>query len=233
MKYLLLFLLSSCQLIKGSEEFTQIGQTYRKDLTFSIDDVNYEGIAIVGEKQSYKFSIMPDKPFDLFTASTCHREITADQVTISKKKRWFNASSKTAIEFEYTPRLGVETEGYCGLELGIYDKDNGQEYWGFVDFVTNMPWTIDAKLYCNGEVVESLNSAVCQARQSLEQRIEFDGEMKAETNCLVLDTYEGKVFTWNQPPIECLTLFFDKEGNHFRLTTFGYDRIKIKDYGFD
>lgn len=235
MRYLLIaLLLQSCTMLDGALlTETKIGEYYKRDLKFTVDGEEHEGFAILDARRSYSFSIVPDKPFDLFTASTCHREIAADKVDIKRKRRWFGASSKTAIRFSYVPREGVETDGYCGLEMGIYDKDNGQEYWAFIDFVHDMPWDMRAKLYCNGEFLDGLNSAICQARVGLEQRIEFDESVEAVSDCLVLDQYEGRVFRWNQPPRECLTLFFNSEGEHFRMTTFGYSRIKIKDYGFD
>lgn len=228
-----LLVLNACASLDGGPiGSTALGEYYKRDLKFTVNGEEYEGLAVLNARDTYSFSIRPEKPFDLFTATTCHREIDANQVTIERKKRWFGASSKKAIRFNYTPRIGVETETYCGLEMGIYDKDNGQEYWAFIDFVHDMPWNLGATIYCNGDVLTPSNSGICQSRIGLEQKIVFNREVEAVTDCLVLDQYKGRVFRWNTPPTECLTLFFDGE-EYFRMTTFGYSRIKIKDYGFE
>lgn len=235
MKYLLLLLA-----ITGCSTFElpmlQQGGTgnvyYKKDLKFTVNGESFEGLAVLNTGTSYAFSIAPEKPFDLFTAATCHREIDADQVTIEKKSRWFGASNKQVVRFEYTPRLGLETGTYCGLEIGVYDKDNGQEYWGFIDFNNDIGRGLDALVYCNGEKLAASNSAICQSRAGLIQKVSFNEPVEVLSDCSDFETEDSLGFKFQMPYESCVSLFHNENGM-FRLTTFGYNRIKIKDYGSD
>lgn len=230
------FLLSSCASIApttGQNHIGSTGEYYKKDLGFTVNGETHKGVAVLEAFNTYSFSITPDKPFDLFTAQTCHREIHADQVTFTRKSRWFSASDKTSIRFSYTPRSLVETDSFCPIEIGIYDKDNGQEYWAFIDFVKDLRSGLGATLYCNGDILTPSNSAICQARRGLRQRIKFKSPVTFLSECLDVETEDSMTFTWYQPYQSCVSLFANSEGEKFRLVTFGYNRIKIKDYNND
>lgn len=204
-------------------------------MEFTVNGKTHTGIAVLEEVPQYQFSITPDIEFDLFTAATCHREIDASKIDLEKKKRWFGASSSKSVRFSYFPRESLEYNlgnRYCPMSFGIYEKKEGQEYWAFIDFKTDGE-NLDATMYCNGERESVKGVAICQARVSLIQHISFNEDTKFYSDCLDVDK-EGFGYTFTLPFKECVSLFAGKDsGELFRLTTLGYNRIKLRNFGND
>ena len=205
---------------------------YKKDLNFTVKGIEHVGVAVIDESDQYQFSITPDKEFDLFTAATCHREIDANKVDISRKKRLFGPSTKQSIRFSYFPHDSLEKDlesSYCPISFGVFDKAEGQEYWGFVDF--RRLESLEAVTFCNGEKRLEKGVAICQARVGLLQKVEFDVETKLYSDCLDVKKV-GTGYTFYMPFKECVSLFAS-DSEVFRFTTFGYNRIKLKDFSND
>lgn len=208
---------------------------YKKDLVFVVNKAVYEGTAIVPNAKHYDIAINSDIDFDLFTASSCHREISAKAIHIETKRKWFGIISKRYISFRYQPNESLEfgqSNRFCPLTLGLYNKDTGQEYWGFIDFKTIYE-RLPANLYCNGNTERVKGVGICQARAGLKQLIEFGEDVEFISECLDVEQV-GKGYRFYMPLGHCVSLIVGKDSkNYFRFTTFGYNRIKAKEFQLD
>ena len=217
----------------GGSGFTEV--YFKKDISMKINGQSFEGTAVVPYTGEYIIKIDTDFNFDLFTAASCHREIDAKNIHIDKKRKWFGTIDKKGVNFVYTPKDSLEgslDSKYCPLILGIYHKDTGQEYWGFIDFKTNDE-SLPATLYCNGEVQKPIGVGICQSRVGLIQMVTFNEETEVFTDCGKFKQ-SGFGYHFATPFKECISLFVGKESNKImRLTTFGYNRIKMEDYTVD
>lgn len=225
--------LSSIGNIFGGSGYTE--RYYKKDIKMVINKKYYEGVAVVPYSGTYRIDINTDVDFDLFTAASCHREIDAKKIHIDRKRKWFGIIDKKYISFDYEPERALEgsfQNKYCPLTLGLYHKDTGQEYWGFIDFRTSAE-NMTATMYCNGERKRLVGVGICQSRVSLIQMIVFDEETEVFTDCGNFKP-KGYGYHYATPFEECVSLFVGKDSNQmFRLTTFGYNRIKMEDFTID
>lgn len=208
---------------------------YKKDLKFVVNKSQFEGTAIVPNAKYYDIAINSDIDFDLFTATSCHREISAKAIHIERKRKWFGVISRRYISFRYQPNETIEfgkANRFCPLSLGLYNKDTGQEYWGFIDFKTIYE-RLPARIYCNGGYSRANGVGICQSREGLKQVIQFDEEVEFISECLDVEKF-GNSYRFYMPLGECVSLIVGEDSkNFFRFTTFGYNRIKASEFELD
>jgi len=213
---LLLLLLSSC----ASPPAEVLDETlfYKRDLLVEIDEVDYEGTAILKKAKSYNMIIKPRSKTALLLIATCHREesFTTSSSGFFKKTNSF--------EYTYTPQPGKE-DGPCVFRITALDKKRSQHSWFFADFKSNTE-TLPATVYCNGKKQKG-TVTVCQSRVGLIQGIEFQEPVShyPYKGCPMDNPSEYKINL-----DECVYLFKGKEsGRIHRHNSLGYEKIIIRE----
>lgn len=191
---------------------------YKRDMRVQMDGMTGEGVLVVPSALKHTFKVTGKAPMDLYTFTTCHREIAIEGMN-------------KEVSGYFTPAVGLEDTGACPVEFGGYDK-KGKHSWAFVDFETpeaNLP----AIVKCNGEKYESKGVTICQSRAGLFQRIEFPVEVvtAGSADCGKLIPKEGgKVLEFALPKGRCVFAIGEKGGGRIhRLTTLGYESILLRD----
>lgn len=174
---------------------------------------------------------------DLFTITTCHRSWSKEaawNITQIVKGGWWESDRKIVKkrEVKFTLNLDKELEmdGDCPLELAGYSKE-GVHSWAFIDF-EHPRYALTADIRCNGQPqIAAPGVAICQAREGLVQKIEFDVEviLSPDGQCSV-GAEKGSVFEFPMPSGDCVFLFRETKSPHreFKLTTLGYQSILIR-----
>jgi hypothetical protein len=212
-RLMLLAFLSSCT----QQPLLEPEITYKKTLQFSVNGNSAKGIYSAPKKNAYHIEIVtPQKP-NLVKVTSCHQE------------KIFIRPGKT-IEFDYVPNPDIEAGDLpCQVEISALD-DEGKNQWGLIDF--QLPSEdLKSKVYCNGEIFDTVGSSVCQSRYGLIQSIEFENEVTSYSpqECNKIDSERGKKFYLTITEGSCFYLFSDKKGGLFRLVTFGYNEALLDD----
>ena len=204
----------------------------------SVNDISFEGMGVVQSADKYEFHIEARGDLDMFILSSCNRDWTKEKAWNVKKKvksglfGWGRKlkNQTREIKFEYEPIEEIERT-YCPIWFGGYEKEKGRHSWAFVDFRT-ADLILPARLECNGEVENIKGVGVCQSRKGKTQVIEFEDEMvvSPETRCDIGDN-RGTRFEFTLKSDFCVYRFKRLRSPHleFRLTTFGYDKILIRE----
>lgn len=219
MKYFLLFLtllLSNC----ASTVVEELDETlvYKRDLLVEINEVEYEGVAVLNKAKSYSMIIKPRSKTALLLITTCHRE----ESFTTKSSGFFKKTN--SFEYTYTPQPGKE-DGPCTFRITALDKKRAQHSWFFADFKSKQE-TLSATVYCNGKK-EKGTVTVCQSRAGLLQGIEFPEPVIyfPSQNCPM--DYPG---SYKINLGECTYAFKGKtSGRIHRHNTLGYEKIIIRE----
>lgn len=191
---------------------------YKRDMGLQVNGKVVRGAMVVPENVGYNFKVTSPGDMDLFTLTTCHREIAHEKV-----------GKKT--NFRIGRMAGIENKGSCPVRLAGYDKDRGKHSWGFVDFRSHNE-TLWAFLKCNGSVRSAQGVSVCQSRAGLIQEIRFPVPVDYVENkqCPDMKSEDGKTFQYKMPKGLCVYAFKEKgpKGRNHRHTTLGYERILIR-----
>ena len=214
MKYLILLsLLISC----AHNPILEPEVTYRKTLRFVVNGEQAKGTYSAKKKPLYHMEIsVPQKP-NIVKLTSCHQE----RIFIKPGKE---------IEFDYIPNPDIEAGDLpCIVEISALEE-SGKNQWGMIDF--QLPSEkLASKINCNGEVFNSIGSAICQSRVGLVQSIEFDRTVTSHTpqDCNIIDPIKGNKFYFSVTEGNCFYLFSDGAGGFYRLVTFGYNEALIDD----
>lgn len=233
--FILLFFFTSffgCSTSKVKQELNP-EFIYKKDMIIDIDGIEAEGVAVIPKKETHKFHITARGDLDLFTFTTCHREEIAEKAwnVNERRGRWIfrrTIEKKREVKLDYTPGE-IERSGGCPVFVGGYEVKGGRHSWGMVDFETDEAKLV-AKINCNGLEYDSNGVSICQSREGLIQKISFQDVvyLLPEENCSIGKT-EGKEFEFKIKKGECVYAFMDSKKQIHRLTTFGYEKILIRE----
>jgi len=214
---------------------------YRRDMIVKVNGKSFEGMGVVDSAKKYSFHIEARGELDLFIFSSCNRDWTKERAWNIKTKvksglfGWGRklVDKKREIQFPYTPIREVEAN-YCPVWLSGAEIKRERHSWGFVDF--RPAWMVlPARLECNGEVLNPRGVAVCQSREGLTQILKFKDEMLVEGDkekCQ-MPSDRGSKFEFQIPYGDCVFRFLrvKKPHHEFRLTTYGYRKILIRQIG--
>lgn len=192
---------------------------YKRDMEISVNGHKITGAGVVPRSGQYEIKGVAKGTLDLFTLTTCHREITREGLDEEFSEKLY-------------PVRGLEDAGGCSLQLGGYERKRGRHSWGFVDF-EDAQATLPATLKCNGDVRRNNGVSVCQSRAGLIESIEFDAPVRVrpDPECPIPDSANKKTFVFPLPPKACVFAFreIDPPNRVHRLTTLGYDGILIRE----
>ena len=233
----ILFLVS-CSIIGPSQNpGLKTHLEYRKDMLITVNGKSFEGIGVVESADIYNFHIESRGQLDMFLFASCNREWMKERAWNVKKKvktRLFNWGRKLKervkeVQFEYRP-IGEIEKTYCPVYMSGAEKKKEGHSWGFVDFRTP-DLVLPAVIQCNGEISNIVGAGVCQSRKGKTQVIQFNDEMvvSPDASC-ALEGNRGTRFEFLLSRGLCVYRFTRIKRPHlvFRLTTFGYDKIPIR-----
>ncbi len=238
MKYLIILFLVSCSGLQiPVQQDLQKNTNYRRDMIVTVNNNSFEGMGVVKSSNLYKFHVETRGDLDMFILSSCNRDWTKEKAWNVKKKvksglfGWGRKiKDKTReVKFDYRPITDIE-KTYCPIWLGGYEKVKGRHSWAFIDFRTP-DMSLPARLECNGEATAEKGVGVCQSRTGKTQVIKFSDEMVVSPDARCdLGNNRGIRFEFELKSDFCVYRFKRIRRPHleFRLTTFGYDKILIR-----
>lgn len=190
----------------------------KKDLSFNVNGSNFNGtgVVIIGSDDVVNINTNNlEHPFTHSRVFTCHRRI----ITEGKQRKFI---------FSFKPASGIENEGLCFAEIGLFNENKIQYYLGsFVIINANeLPHSMLAEVFCDGRLQVSANTTYCQAFNGLEQKIKFQKDVilkSYEDRCTPSITGSKKEYTFRPPIGMCLFKFFSEDGKFHRLITYGYE----------
>ena len=189
---------------------------YRFDMVIKCGDRSGDGILVLPKKKKYTLRIKAWGKTDLFTLTSCHREVTLNP-----------KSQKISLNFFPTLESNLIA---CPVLLGGYEKIKGRHSWGFIDF-EDSKHTMPANLKCNGKTDLHNGVSVCQSREELFQEISFPQKVRYATSkkCEWQVKKEGFVYRYKVKKGLCVYSFkaigLDKWHRH---TTHGYDAVLVR-----
>lgn len=226
MKYLIAFLLVGC--VSTQSNFSDEAYKtsfYKKDMKISVNGFKSTGTLVLPKASIYNFEFESYGDLDLFTFTTCHREISKEE---AGERGIFGNKKKTKV-----PYLPASIEySACPIDVGGYDADKGRHSWGFIA-IENDAHKLPANVQCNGEQYNSRGTTVCQARTGLVQSLEFERDVvfTFDKTCEpVKHTYKNNVFQFNMVKGNCVIYFkeVDAPNRIHELMLFGYEKILIR-----
>lgn len=216
---LVLFLATGCGSVPLKLNPTVL---YKRDMSISFGGQSYVGTAVLPESQNYQITFETKGKLDLLTITTCHRELTAENLS-------GGLFGKNRYTFNYSPIPGIEDE-YCPIDIGGYEALKGRHSWGFIDLKTR-DVSVSAVLRCNGEIQNTNGVSLCQSKQGLIQKIEFQEEMAAGNSgfCPKMKSEDLKHYEFEVGEGVCVYKFKSRNGEYHRLTSIGYQDIVLKE----
>jgi hypothetical protein len=206
---------------------------YKRDMSIKFNKQKYEGIAVLPfmEKPSYDIEFETKGKLDLFTFTTCHREITQEHAST----RGIFANKKQ-FSLIYSPDIEIEALFSCPIQIAGYDL-KGKHSFAFMDMETKDA-TLPAHIKCNGDSYDSKGVTICQSKDGLEQSVYFDvkiewmPEKSIRKECQEIEyniINEQRIF-YKTPNRECVYYIHEKDGNRtHRLNTIGYEELLIRE----
>jgi hypothetical protein len=202
---LLALLLSSCGTLQAAspQAFTN-----KADMPFSIDNLQFKGVASVARKSSHVLKFTLPKSVERIVLTTCHgtEEILAPA---------------NPFTYNYIPVHLIEDVDSCIVKVESASKEAPMTL-AVIDFYgeeTKLP----AWLTCNRISLRTGGASICQVAAGLIQRITFDEEVAAQEGegCNLIACTGGNCL-WKQSPKYCVYVFKGiKSGNYHRMTTRG------------
>jgi len=226
MKFLIFIFIISCATVH-QELDPEI--YYKRDMQIKIDGEKYEGVAVIPNTKENEIEFKSAGKLDLFTFSTCHREITQEEAhTFLNKKK---------VKLKYAPSSPDEFSGSCPIQVAGYDI-KGKHSFAFMDIKTKDA-TLPATIYCNGKILKNVGVSICQTKYELIERIVFTTEVvvspenakKDFCKNIVFETTDNKSFKFKMPRRECVYNFMEIAEPHreHRLDTIGYEEIPLRE----
>jgi hypothetical protein len=198
---------------------------YKHDIYIWSRDSEGLGVIVAPKRDVYNFSFESEGIMDFFTFTTCSRQIAIEDAHsgMKRKKVWI----------EYKPN-DIEKTQVCPAVIRSY-SESGRHAYGFIDFENDLD-VLSAKLTCGEIISNNKGVSVCQGREGLINKIEFDTEVliSPDKGCDSIKsengTWSGKGFIFNIDKGPCLTVFMEKAPPHrmHRLNTLGYSEIIIR-----
>jgi len=199
------------------------------------EKITFCGVGVLPYMDHYKLTVPGGKKVAMFTIRSCHEEATTENPSKGLRKY------KDFIDIEYTPT--VERGEACPMYLSMYKKN--QKYSTALVVFEHPDYQLDATLYCNGFVSQQHGVSICQSREGLLQRIDFDEPVaigdpvngpadrsKDHLNCPKLPLTKDKKSTglFLQPNRECIYPIIGlKSGKIHQFYTVGYENIILHD----
>lgn len=206
------------------------GKFFMRDMDIRIGDHSGEGVLVLPKMPGYSIEIHAKGDLDLFTFSTCHREIVREN---AGEGGLFGDDNR--VKVQYDPVAGIESGDYsCPVELGGYERIRGRHSWGFIDF-ESPDLQLLANVRCNGGKANAMGVSICQSRQGLIQEISFNEPVfyskKRTDGCVVPETRNDKDFRMRLSKGRCVYRFKQRAtpGLEHRHTTLGYEGILIRE----
>jgi hypothetical protein len=194
-------------------------------MEIKIGDNTYEGVAVLENNKKFKIKAKFKDDGDLVRIKTCHRSIDIEQAW--KEKKFFKRLGKKSAEIVIDLNSPIETKEYCPIEI-IAFSHSGKHSWFFADKKTEGE-QLSAILRCNGKTVTRKGVSVCQVFNGLSQEIQFPGKtnVRAQPGCPI-NRIEDNLFEFRPTKGFCVYRFFNENKQYHRLTTLGYESIKLK-----
>lgn len=204
---------------------------YRKDMKIDANGYKGHGVVVVPKQSNYKMEVLAMGNLDLFTFTSCHREITQEDA--GYKGRWLGiGKNKKLAKMEFMPAKNIEDNGSCPIDFGGYEKSRGRHSWG-VMLMENTESTLPSLVQCNGRDTQYRGTSACQSRAGLVQRIEFPRRVvyDLDSNCNYenVKLIDDKIFEYQMPEGQC-TIYFQEVGGEKRISEhydYGYSKIII------
>ena len=194
---------------------------YRRDISLKINNKDYEGVAVAPVAARYIIEIRPKATMDLVLITSCHREYSGEKLSPG----WFGTNK---FVYEYIPIPGLEDGPSCELRINVYEKSKGRHSWALI-VMEHPEHTLPARLSCNGEIIISNGTSVCQSKKGLYQSIAFDEPVifSPDPGCELPKLVDNRI----EFPInggECVTLFKGSSNRYHKLVTIGYEGILVR-----
>lgn len=207
---------SSCTTVS---QVLKTNVAYKKDIKIEANGHQAVGTLVLPKAATYKMELESYGKLDLFTLTSCHREITKEEAG----DFW----NKKKTKLEYKPVAGIETDN-CTVNLGGYDI-KGRHSWGLIDFESDN-FKLPALVRCNGNEYNANGVSLCQSRVGLIEQIVFAEDVTfVKPSCMDIDLTQKRVIEYRQPEGECVILFKGIKGQYHKHTVFGYSDIVIRE----
>lgn len=215
--FLILILLAGCA--TTPPDLNPIGEFYRHELPFEIDDVDYVGTATVERKDEFKIEFKTQRSTKKAIISSCHRSIPIE-----------NPDKRDTRKYYFKVRRDMEYDGRCTIKINLLDRDG--DHGSAVIFVTD-PGGLEAGVVsCNGENYKHQRGGFyCESQQTFTQAVEFSESVIVNhpERCSTPYTYEDRWYVDLTPGV-CPYIFKGIEsGKIFRWVTRGFTRYFIEE----
>lgn len=218
----------------GKKGFIRTFFRNRKPRVFKREEnkerITFCGVGVLPFQDSYKIRIDSGAKINLFSLTTCHREITTE----NPDKGIFKKDG--VVHITYNPT--VEKGKACPLFVSAFNKQ-GKHAWGVIA-LEHPRFGLAAEVRCNGDRYSANGVSICQAREGLIQEISFLEEVKIVDAvngsadrvkaCPELTSKDGRNFTFTTPPRECIYGFIGKTSRMIhKLYTVGYEEFIVRE----
>jgi hypothetical protein len=183
-------------------------------MPFEIGGQKYKGTAVIDRKSSQDILFFLPKDTIKLMVTTCNRE-----------KFFAYPDFNKTFKYTYIPIMFLENTDSCFMTVTAITK-YGETFKSIIDFRAGE--TLVGHLACNGEETKEVGTGFCQSRDGLVQRIEFSFPVVgvSQDGCPALNEVSNNSFEFKMAPGFCTYKFADQKKEKFRLTTFGYTRIR-------
>jgi len=166
---------------------------HERSLKFFVNGIEYDGIAVLPERDSHTIKFKAFGDHDLFVLRTCGREVR------------FEKEGGT-FKYVYTPTDGVERKAQCKISVASID-DRGRHGWASI-YLDSKAYTHAGLLKCNGKQSNTSGVSACQSKQGLITEISFKSKtIAAKNKCGVPSGVSAKVYQFKTPNRECSVVF--------------------------
>lgn len=226
MKYLLLLaFMYGCA--TGQQQKLDPLVYYKNDLCYKVDGNEYCDPTVLPAKDSYKFKFIGKDKINFFTLRTCVREIGIDE---NKRKH----------KLTFTP-TDEKNKAACPAYVSAYSR-KGRHATSVILF-EHPPYTLSAKVSCNGKSKVYKGVSICESREGLNQSITFDREVTQgapqvgnatrrieDGPCPKLPTKDNKRFEYTLSNRECFNIFYDKSSEQVHMIlNIGYEQWPVRE----
>jgi hypothetical protein len=204
------------------------GVVYLYDLKGTVNGTAFDGVGVVPYSQTYDIKIESKVDVDLLEINSCGRNFHQESAITSG---WFKP--RRAFEYVYQPDPTIENYGSCLVRFRAYNKAQGQNAWGIVDFETPDA-ALPAAVFCNGSTRKSNGVSICQSKAGVIQKISFQVAVRQAPAALDprcrMTSVDGMSWEYAMPSGECVMAFMEVGGTHrvHRHTTVAYTDYQIR-----
>lgn len=188
------------------------------------------GVGVLPYLDEYKIKVKAKGDLNFFALTTCHEETTSENPDSGWKRK------DGEVSFTYKPTM--ERGKACPLYVSAYNRKQ-RHSWGIVAF-EHPRYEMNATLSCNGYVEDYNGVSICQSREALIQKIEFDEPVKLvrpingaadrKGPCPDIGEDGKKEYTFKIPERECVYGFIGREsGKLHQMYTIGYEEIPVRE----